>query len=176
MLRQLDLRLFERLGAGYDAHPAWLPLALLTSRWSWAPMLALLLFMAHDSTDGWKTVTACLLTAALAQWGAKRLARYWRVHRPFTQGLSPNHLGHSLRCGFPSTHAVVMGFVTAFMATGLPEPVMVTALALLTAVTGWARVHAGAHFPLDVLAGWAMGAAAGLMAALGLIGLGLLPG
>jgi hypothetical protein len=27
----------------------------------------------------------------------------------------------------------------------------------LAAITGWARVEAGMHFPSDVLAGWALG-------------------
>ncbi len=127
-------------------------------------MLAVVLPLALGSTLGLTTVIACLLWAGAVQWGAKRLARHWQVQRPFTQGLSPNHLGHSLRPGFPSTHAVVMGFVTAFLTLGPADAMTAAALVLLSAVTGWARVYAGAHFPSDVLAGWTLGALTGLFA------------
>jgi undecaprenyl-diphosphatase len=35
-------------------------------------------------------------------------------------------------------------------------------MAALALGTGWARVHCGAHFPLDVLAGLALGLLSGL--------------
>jgi len=127
-------------------------------------MVALVLPLALASPRGLMTVLACLLLAGAVQWSAKRLARQWQVERPFTQGLSPNHLGHSLRPGFPSTHAVVMGFVTAFLALGPADVLTAAALVLLSAVTGWGRVYAGAHFPSDVLAGWTLGGLTGLLA------------
>lgn len=127
-------------------------------------MLALLVLMAHSSAPALPSVIMCLLLSALVQWGAKRLARLCQAQRPFTQGLSPNHLNHSLRPGFPSTHAVVMGFVTAFLAIGPADPATMAALVFLSAVTGWARVYAGAHFPSDVVVGWTLGGVAGVLA------------
>lgn len=171
----MDLFLFERLGAGNAARPAALTVAIGSSRWSWLPMLALVLPLALGSSQDLTTVIACLLLAGAVQLSAKRLARQWQVQRPFTQGLSPNHLGHSLRPGFPSTHAVVMGFVTAFLALGPTDALTAASLVLLSAVTGWARVYAGAHFPSDVLAGWTLGGLTGVFAWKWMEWLGLLP-
>jgi undecaprenyl-diphosphatase len=81
-------------------------------------------------------------------------------------GLSPNHLQHSERGGFPSTHAMVMGAVLGFMLLALPAaPLLLLAMALTVAATGWARVCAGAHFPLDVLGGTALGLIGGALGA-----------
>jgi undecaprenyl-diphosphatase len=81
-------------------------------------------------------------------------------------GLSPNHLGHSVRAGFPSTHATVMGSALGFMLLhpAADGPVL-AGMALITLATGWARVYAGAHFPLDVIAGTALGLVCGALGA-----------
>ncbi|MCY1555222.1 hypothetical protein D9M68_918600 [compost metagenome] len=39
---------------------------------------------------------------------------------------------------------------------------LIAAMAAVALGTGWARVHTGAHFPLDVLAGLALGLVSGL--------------
>jgi len=170
-LRLLDRRLFALLGAGQAPRPFWLATALLVSRWSWVPMLVLMLAIARLSPQGLPILIGCLVSAGVVQLGGKRLARRWQARRPFMDGLSPNHLQHSLRPGFPSTHAMVMGCVTGFMASCVPAHLGVPGLALLSVATGWARVYAGAHYPLDVLAGLLLGAACGAaLAAVLLIG------
>jgi len=159
--RQLDHRLFALMGAGHAARPMGLATALIVSRWSWVPMLVLMLSIGLHSEQGLLILCTCLLWAGVVQWGGKRLARRWQASRPFMDGLSPNHLQHSLRPGFPSTHAMVMGCVTGFMATCVPGDAALAGLTLLSIATGWARVYAGAHYPLDVLAGLLLGAACG---------------
>ena len=127
-------------------------------------MLALMGLMALGAPHSLGQLLICVPMAAMVQWSAKRLARHWQVQRPFTSGLSPNHLGHSLRPGFPSTHAVVMGFVASFLLLGHPDTAAGLAIASLAAITGWGRVYTGAHFPSDVLAGWTLGGLAALLA------------
>jgi undecaprenyl-diphosphatase len=163
----LDRRLFAWLGGGHAARPMRLALACAWGRWSWMPLLALMTAVAlRDGAAGLKGLAQCLAVAALVQLASKRLARRWSAQRPFMVGLSPNHLRHSARGGFPSTHATVMGAVLGFMALNLPvgDPAF-AGMALTVAVTGWARVYAGAHFPLDVLAGLAFGGLSGALAA-----------
>jgi len=162
-----DERLLSLLGGGHAAHPVVVRLACVVARWSWLPLLALMVAAVWPlGPAGAWVLAACLGTATVAQLISKRLARHWQVQRPFMRGLSPNHLGHSTRGGFPSTHAMVMGAVLGFMLLVLPagHPLL-PAMALTVAATGWARVCAGAHFPLDVLAGTALGLLCGALGA-----------
>lgn len=163
--QRLDLWLFNAL-AGPDRYRP-VRLACVVARWSWLPLLALMVATVWPlGLAGAWVLAACLGTATVAQLISKRLARYWQVQRPFMRGLSPNHLGHSTRGGFPSTHAMVMGAVLGFMLLVLPAShPLLPAMALTVVATGWARVCAGAHFPLDVLAGSALGLACGAIGA-----------
>jgi membrane-associated phospholipid phosphatase len=62
--------------------------------------------------------------------------------------------------GFPSGHAAVSTAMTTVLAPHLGT--VGTACAVgLTAHVGWARMYVGAHMPLDVLGGTAMGLAIG---------------
>lgn len=53
-------------------------------------------------------------------------------------------------------------FMLGFMALQWPpDHPALAGMGLTTAATGWARVYAGAHFPLDVAAGLALGGVSG---------------
>jgi undecaprenyl-diphosphatase len=160
---RLDVFLFQRLGAGRG------PAGLMTAaralaRWSWLPLLAVVAVVGVQApAHGALLVLLVLAHAGLVQLVGKRLARHWQAQRPFVLGLCANHLGHSARAGFPSSHALVMGAVIGAL---LPHTVNDTLLAAMTAtavLTGWARVHTGAHFPLDVIVGTVVGLFAGLL-------------
>jgi hypothetical protein len=74
-------------------------------------------------------------------------------------GLSPSHISHGERGGLPSTHAAVM-FAVAFILLLHPALRMVgVGVAMLAAATAWSRIYLGIHFPLDIVAGAALGAA-----------------
>ena len=68
---------------------------------------------------------------------------------------------------FPSGHAALTLAVYGLLAylwfrasrSGLERALVVVLLAALLGSTGWARIRLGAHWPSDVLAGWAIGAA-----------------
>jgi undecaprenyl-diphosphatase len=68
-------------------------------------------------------------------------------HSPATQGLA-----------FPSGHAIVAFMVAGLLAPYLPRPACVAAF-VLAALICLSRVYLGAHNPLDVLAGAAVGLA-----------------
>jgi undecaprenyl-diphosphatase len=62
--------------------------------------------------------------------------------------------------GFPSGHAAVSAALTTAAAPFVPPPVQVLAVGLAGFVS-FARVHIGAHLPLDVIGGACLGVAVG---------------
>lgn len=158
--------MFHWLGAGHSARPLPLLMARGIARWSWLPLLLLAAQPVwREGAAGLWLLTRCLVVAVVVQRLSKWLSRRWQGARPFMQGLSPNHLGHSERAGFPSTHAMVMGAVLGFMSVPLHGHPVLAGMALTVLATAWARVYAGAHFPLDVIAGTGLGTVFGLASA-----------
>ncbi len=166
---RFDIWLFQRLGAGRG--PRWLmALAKGVARWSWLPLLALVLTVSAGQGGGVLLALLVLTQAGLLQWIGKKLAKHWSAQRPFVLGLCANHLGHGGRAGFPSSHALVMGAVLGALLPHTGSDALLMAMVLVAMGTGWARVHTGTHFPTDVLAGLAAGLVWGLAYGLALPG------
>jgi undecaprenyl-diphosphatase len=163
--RRHDARVFAWMGAGHAVRPGWLRFAKWVSHWSWVPLTAVLAAWALQGWDALSVAFHAVLTGGAVQLLSKKTSARWQSARPFAVGLSPNHLDHSLRAGFPSTHATVMGCVCGFLwFLGAPAWVL-GGVFTITLATGWARVYAGAHFPSDVIAGLALGTAIGAIVA-----------
>ena len=95
----------------------------------------------------------------LAWLAARALQALWPQQRPFVQGLGLAWLPHAPSPSFPSTHATVAA-AGAIGLRSLNFPVVARAALLVACLIGWSRVCLGLHFPGDVLAGFAVGAAA----------------
>ncbi|MEO1059890.1 MAG: phosphatase PAP2 family protein [Actinomycetota bacterium] len=62
--------------------------------------------------------------------------------------------------GYPSGHAAVSLTLALVSTRGRPPAERATALCL-AAATGWARMYVGAHLPLDIVGGFAVGCLSG---------------
>ncbi len=73
----------------------------------------------------------------------------------------PNPAPGARGSSFPSAHAATtMALATALILSRTTRAWIV----LLPLCVGWSRIYVGKHFPLDVAAGWALGALCGLAA------------
>lgn len=160
-LLALDVRCFRWMRAGRLDRPLLLRAATGFARWSWVPLLAVASEPLLFKPDMTSPVVVALLSATVMQLMVKRASKRWSAKRPFAVGLCQNHLDHSDRGGMPSTHAAVMGCVAGSLMPWAGISPELALLPLIAVITGWARVHAGAHFPSDVLAGLLLGMAFG---------------
>jgi membrane-associated phospholipid phosphatase len=166
-MNALNLALFHWLAGGSHPAPAVLSVASAFALWgSWLSAAILAIALWRQRAD---RAYLCVVAAAagLTSLLSHAIAMSLDVPRPFVLGLAPAYIAHSGRGSLPSTHAAVMFMVAfAFMLRpslrklGLP-------LLALAAITGWARVYVGVHFPLDITAGLVLGAAIASAVAIG---------
>lgn len=120
--------------------------ALLAWRW-----------IAGGSTERRALVTVALaVVPALAINYALGLA--YPHPRPFMIGLGQAYLAHRAEASFPSDHATLMWTVALALLLWLPTKRPAWAALALAALTSWARVFLGVHFPLDILGSIAVAA------------------
>jgi undecaprenyl-diphosphatase len=110
----------------------------------------------------WRSADA-MIAGQLAAQGAKYA---FGRERP-SQSSDPNLWFRGLRAqSFPSGEVTLQAsFVTPLILSGMERTPWVALLELLPAYDAAARVREGAHWQSDVLAGWALGTAAGIWAA-----------
>lgn len=117
------------------------------------PAMLLLFAVSPAARRHWGLWAAVLAGAGLAESVAKHL-----VGRPRPAGEA---------FGFPSGHSTAVATFAVILLYALSRERLsrgrraaITALALLLAIgVGWARVMLNAHWPTDVLGGWALGTA-----------------
>lgn len=106
-----------------------------------------------------RALGAVAVTSTLVNGPLKVLVRRRRPGRLATAGFERTGRGPTTS-SFPSGHTAT-GFAFA-VAAGTEAPVLAAPLLATAALVGWSRLHGGRHFPSDVLAGAALGAAVGL--------------
>ena len=173
-LQHLDTELFLRIHRGLsNGFFDWL-LPLMRNRFFWSPLyLFIVIFcIRHYQKKGWYIIGGVLLTFALGDLISSRLIK------PFVHRLRPcNDLSlsadiiHRVPCGsgfsFPSAHATNhFGIAVFLIAVFYPKwkPILPIGLAWAFIIS-FAQIYVGVHYPIDTLAGAALGTATGLFCA-----------
>ncbi|MDB5846653.1 MAG: hypothetical protein JWP29_405 [Rhodoferax sp.] len=154
----LNLTLFGLIAAGPSPHPFWLAVATLIAQKSAWLCVAVFAWAAWRHPSQRWHVLAALVAAGVASVVSRNLAEGLGLPRPFMVNLSPSYIEHGARGALPSTHATVM-FTMAFLFMLRPllrRPGWL--LLAVAAITGWARIYLGVHFPRDIAAGMVVGA------------------
>lgn len=127
------------------------------------PLLVIAVAVCRRRRSVWPLVLP-LLALAIEEVVVGQLKALTSRTRPYLYDLSVHALGpHPLNGSFPSGHAAGAAAVVATLA--VLEPRVRWPLALYAFLIGCSRVVLGVHYPSDVIAGWALGAAIGLAVA-----------
>ena len=162
-MNELNLALFHAINLPATA-PAW---ALALARFASLQLPPVLLALAAASLVlkrewrrfGW----GLLLAMGLAWLGARLLQQGWPMPRPFVLGVGHLWIAHGGSWSFPSTHASVACAWGALAWLRAPHPAVRWVAPALAGLVAWSRIAVGVHFPLDVVAGLALGTAAAWM-------------
>lgn len=148
-MQALHLALFEALRAEHALTQALLWLARHGASLGAVLVAWVILRYPRERIHG----CAIVLTAVIASGMAHALADSLGFSRPYMAGMGPARIPHGARGALPSAHATVM-FTVALLLWRRPN-LRLTALAasLLALLTGWGRIHANVHFPIDIAAG-----------------------
>jgi undecaprenyl-diphosphatase len=140
--------------------PAWLVdvARFASGPLTWALGLAAPALLAAPGP--WRRAGAqALIALAIAWLLARGIHLAWPQPRPFVLGLGQLWVEQAASASFPSRHAVIGMAIGMTLWLAAPRRwVRVLGLAAGLLI-GWSRVALGVHFPLDVLAGWALAAA-----------------
>ena len=106
----------------------------------------------------WRPAVGAVVVGLGGWWLAKGVKELVERGRPYSvlSGLERRSGAPTDGLGFLSGHATVAFALAAVLSPYLPRPARIGAYGL-AGVVACARVHVGAHFPLDVIAGGAFG-------------------
>jgi undecaprenyl-diphosphatase len=166
-----DVALFRfiNIDLGWDGLA---PLMRFASNWIYALPLILLLILwmlFRDGRRGRLTVLALLVLIPVSdQISSHLLKPLFDRPRPCRaeagiEGVRNHGARCSRRGSFPSSHAVNIAAVALLLGLRYRKALVPgIGMALLV---GYSRIYLGIHYPLDVLAGWVLGAGLGWLAA-----------
>jgi len=172
VLNTQDINAFDRVATNHfslKAHDA--------SNYFWygSQALPLLLLAGETSRKEFPKILLLYGEAALLNSGLTLLTKY-TVRRPRPFNYDPNtslakKTGVNAKASFFSGHTSITATNSFFAAKVFSDyypnsswkPVLWTAAVTIPAITGYLRVRGGRHFPTDVISGYLVGAAVGIL-------------
>ena len=159
---EVEVDVFRWLNDAPDAvaRPVWVVMEL-GSLWGALAVAALVMGLLR----GWRGAVTGMLTA-LTAWLVAIMAKAWVARgRPadYLHGIHSRFVHLETGNGYPSGHAA-LAFAVATLAAGSLRGRWKVLPFLAAALVGFGRIYFGAHLPLDVVGGAAIGVAVGTVA------------
>lgn len=157
-MKELIVKFDSRLTIAITGWPQWLRVPMLVVTFIGQPICLIIfastvaLLNLHDMSIFLAVATA--LWAMLVNTAVKHF-----IHRTRPDTLYVNNM-YFKSSSFPSGHAfggaVVFGLL-AYLAATYISGALAAVLVALIIIIGLSRIYLGAHYPTDILAGWALG-------------------
>ncbi len=149
MTGDMNTTLFQWIHSGAGTRPVLDTFAILVAEGG--PYLLIILFGMLWLTNNKKiTLLEATETAMIGLMTNQLIGLFYFHPRPFMIGLGTPLFPHGPESSFPSDHATFMFAATFYLLTAGGLATSAWALLLLTALTAWARVYSGVHFPFDM--------------------------
>ncbi|WP_158795959.1 phosphatase PAP2 family protein [Pedobacter sp. L105] len=170
-LHNFDVELFLKINRGMsNGFLDWL-LPLMRNRFFWSPLylFMIIFFLREYKKKGWYIIGGILLTFALGDMVSSRLIKPFVARLRPCNDLSLQGIIHRVPCGsgysFPSAHATNhFGIAVFLILVFYPKWKPILPIGLTWAfIISFAQIYVGVHYPIDTLAGAALGTTMGIL-------------
>jgi len=174
-LHNFDVELFLKIHSGLsNGFLDWF-LPLMRNRYTWAPLYLFIIIFSFKEYKkrGWYIIGGVLLTFALGDMISSRFIKPFVARlRPCNEPTLIHDIIHRVPCGsgysFPSAHATNhFGIAVFLIMVFYPrwKPILPVGLAWAFIIS-FAQIYVGVHYPIDTIAGAALGSTIGFLVSL----------
>ncbi len=167
-LLRFDSNLFLLLNSGHT--PFWdSAMLFFTRKETWIPFYFVLLvtIFRNYRSKGWIVlvilVAGLVVSDQVSGWIKDGFQRLRPGHDPALQAMTHLVLKPGGLYGFVSSHAANVAYVLTLTALIFRNHISFWPVFSWALLVSWSRIYTGAHFPLDIVGGWLLGAVTGFL-------------